>query len=320
TQAARDVVFDLARWADVVLESYSVGTMGQWGFDYESLARINPQLIMVSSCLMGQQGPHASLAGFGTMASAISGFFNITGWPDRAPCGPLGAYTDYISPRFLVASVMAALEHRRQTGRGQYVDFSQAEASMHQLSPALLDTQINRRNFPRMGNTDASMSPHAVYPAAGDDAWVAVAVSGDDQWAALCRVLDRPDLARLTLAERLQQRDSLDELVSAWTGSRTAQDGMAELQRCGVPAHAVQNTVECFNDPQLRHREYFVEVPHGSLGRTWVENSRFHLSRTPALVRQAGPTLGEHTWEVLSTILGYNEDRIADLAAAEVLQ
>jgi crotonobetainyl-CoA:carnitine CoA-transferase CaiB-like acyl-CoA transferase len=318
--AAKDVVYDLVRWADVVLESYSVGSMRQWGFDYETLTKINPNLVMLSSCLMGQVGLHSSLAGFGTMASAISGFFNITGWPDRSPCGPLGAYTDYISPRFLVASVMAALEHRRETGRGQYIDFSQAEASMRQLTPALLDTQVNRRIFPRLGNDDPWMAPHGVYPAAGDDCWIAVAVATDEQWHALCRVLARHELAGLTPSERLQQRVRLDELVSGWTAGRKADDAMVELQAAGVPAHTVQNTFECFHDPQLRHRDYFVQVPHGSLGTTWVENTRFRLSRTPAHVRHAGPTLGEHTSEVLSDILGYDDGRIADLAAAEALE
>ena len=156
---ALEVIWDLIDWADVVLESFSPKAMKQWGMDYEQVAARKPGIIMASSCLMGQTGPLALLAGFGTMAAAISGFFNPVGWPDRPPSGPFGAYTDYTSPRWLVAAVMGALEHRRATGEGQYIDVSQAEAALHLLGPALLEQSVNGRGWERAGNRDRVFAP-----------------------------------------------------------------------------------------------------------------------------------------------------------------
>lgn len=317
--AGRDIVLDLVRWADVVMESFAHGRMKQWGLSYDDLRAVNPNIIMASTCLMGQSGPLSPLAGFGTMAAAISGFFNITGWPDRAPSGPFGAYTDYISPRFLVAAVMSALEHRRRTGQGQYIDMSQAEASLHQLTPALLETQRVGQPYPRRGNDDERFAPHGVFRCEGTDCWVAVAITNNEEWRAFCQLLGREDLAALAEHERWERRRELDEIVTDWTMSRGADDAMSELQRSRIPGHRVQNTKECFEDPQLHHRDYWKQVEHGSLGTTWVEGTRFRLSRTPADIRRAGPTLGEHNWQVLSEILGYDDDRIADLVAEGVL-
>ena len=153
-EQAREVVRDLVRWADVVTESFSPRAMKMWGLDYESLRKIKPDIIMISSCLMGQTGPMAKFAGFGNLAAAISGFFNLTGWPDRPPAGPFSAYTDYVAPRFTALSILAALDHRRRTGQGQYIDQSQAEATLHFLTPALLDYTVNGRVQGATGNRD----------------------------------------------------------------------------------------------------------------------------------------------------------------------
>ena len=134
---------------------------------------------------MGQTGPHSHFAGFGNLAAAVSGFFDPTGWPDREPAGPFGAYTDYIAPWYNAAAVLAALEHKHQTGKGQHIDLAQAEASLHFLAPFLLDQTVNGRTQTRMGNRDMNFAPHGVYQSAGEDRWVAIGVETDDQWRAL---------------------------------------------------------------------------------------------------------------------------------------
>jgi crotonobetainyl-CoA:carnitine CoA-transferase CaiB-like acyl-CoA transferase len=200
--AARGVVHDLVRWADVVTESFSPKAMRAWGFDYETLRRINPGLIMLSSCLMGQTGPLAKIAGFGNMAAAISGFTNLTGWPDRPPSGVFGAYTDYVAPRFTAMAILAALDYRRRTGDGQYIDQSQAECAIHFLGPAILNYTVNGRVEQRVGNSDTAFAPHGVYPAAGDDNWVAIVCRDDDDWRRLCAAMENEDLARNSIAAR----------------------------------------------------------------------------------------------------------------------
>ena len=188
-------MLDLVRWADVVTESFAPALIDQMGFGYDVLREVNPSVILLSSSLMGRGGPMSHYAGFGTMAAALCGFHHLTGWPDRAPTGPFSAYTDYTAPRFALPALLAALDHRRRTGEGQHLDFSQLEASLHLLGPELLDYAVNGRVADARGNDDPCMVPHGVYPAAGDDAWIAIACETDAHWEALCEVIDRPELA-----------------------------------------------------------------------------------------------------------------------------
>jgi crotonobetainyl-CoA:carnitine CoA-transferase CaiB-like acyl-CoA transferase len=318
------VALDLVRWADVVTESFSPNVMRAWGLDYESLREVKPDLIMLSTCLMGQTGPLSTFAGFGNLAAAISGFYHLAGWPDRAPAGPFGAYTDTVAPRFTAAAILAALDDRRRTGQGQYIDQSQAESTLHFLAPAILDYTVNGRVQERVGNRDAAMAPHGVYPAAGEDCWIAIAVGNDQQWQALCAVLERPDLLhdeRFAMPEaRLAHQDALDTIIAAWTRGREAGVAETALQMRGVPASALQNSRELCDDPQLAHRGHLVRLAHPILGTTIVEGSRFRLSRTPAKIDCAAPTLGGDNHYVLETILGYSEERIAELVIEGALE
>ena len=321
---SHEVILDLVRWADVVTESFSPKAMREWGFDYESLKKIKPDIIMLSTCLMGQTGPHANFAGFGNLAAAVSGFFDPTGWPDRAPAGPFGAYTDYIAPWYNAASILAALEHKHQTGKGQHIDLAQAEAALHFLAPFLLDQSANGRTQTRMGNRDMNFAPHGVYQAAGDDRWVAIGVETDDQWRSLCQVMNRPDLGsdeRLaTVKGRLANQDELDKAINEWTSQHGPYDAEDKLQAQHVPASAVETMLEQYEDKQLQHRGHFVDLDHPDFGKTTVEASRFKFSRTPAQIRGAAPTLGRENQNVLKNILGYNEDKITELVVAEVLE
>jgi crotonobetainyl-CoA:carnitine CoA-transferase CaiB-like acyl-CoA transferase len=323
-EAGREVLRDLVRWADVVAESFSPKAMRAWGLDYESLRRLRPDIIMLSSCLMGQTGPHSAFAGFGNLAAAVTGFYELTGWPDRPPAGPWGAYTDYIAPRYGALAVLAALEHRRRTGEGQHIDLSQAEAALHFLSPAILDFTVNRRVFTRAGNSALDMAPHGVYPSAGEDRWVAIAVEDDACWRKLCALLERPDLAAdgrfATLTGRLAHREELDAIVAAWTERLDMNAAERLLQEQGIAASAVQNAAELAVDPQLVQREHYRELLHPETGRTVVETSRFRLSRTPARTVETPPLGGADNQYVLTEILGYDDERITELILAGALE
>jgi crotonobetainyl-CoA:carnitine CoA-transferase CaiB-like acyl-CoA transferase len=324
SEDGKAVFLDLVRWADVVCESFSPKAMKKWGLGYETLKEANPDIIMLSTCLMGQSGPLATFAGFGNLAAAISGFFPLASWPDRPPAGPFGAYTDYVSPRFTAAAILAAVEYRDRTGKGQYIDQSQGESALHFLTPAILDYTVNGVVQSGDGNRDPQMSPHGVFPVRGDDAWIAIAARNDDDWEMLAGLIGDESLFSdprfSTLEARKANEDALEAVIAAWTAG---QDGLAlqqTLQDHNVPAHVVQNSPEMMADPQLAHRGHFVELPHDIHGKTTVEGSRFRLSRTPALVDRAAPTFGRDNFEVLEQILGYDFERIGNLAAAEVLQ
>ena len=297
TPEGRSVILDLVRWADVVTESFSPKAMKAWGLDYENLRQVNPSIVMLSSCLFGQEGPLAGFAGFGTMAAAMAGFFGITGWADRPPCGPYGAFTDYISPRFAVATLLAALDHRRRTGVGQYIDFAQAEAAAHLLAPALLDYDVNHNVWQREGNADPNHHPHGVFRSAGNDEWVAIACATDAQRAALASVVGELDEAA----------------IEQWTSKWSPAEATALLQSLGVPSHGVQNSAEAVVDPQLVHRNHFRKFDHPMMESVVIEGPRMVFSRTNADVMQPGPMLGEHTVDILTGVLGYGEDRLVDL-------
>ena len=320
----REVILDLVRWADVVTESFSPKAMQGWGLDYDTLKKVNTDIIMLSSCLMGQTGPRASVAGYGNMAAALSGFYDLTGWADRSPAGPYLAYTDGVAPRFMLMSVLSALEHRRKTGEGQHIDISQAEAAIHLLAPAVYDYGLNGNIWHRAGNRDPGMAPNGVFPTAEDETWIAITAGNDSHWQALCHVLDIKELADdsafATFAGRQANESIIEQQMAKATKAYKAEDLQAKLISAGVPAHKVLNSQAANADPQFKHRNHFIEVPHTATGSMVVENTRFQLSRTPGRVERAGPELGEHNFQVLKEILGYDDDRIADVYASLAME
>lgn len=317
--SARRVAVDLVRWAGVCIESYTPGTMAKWGLDYESLRQVRPDLIMVSSSLMGQDGPMADYAGYGFMGAAMAGFHMLTGWLDRAPSGPFHSYTDYVVPRLTALALLAALDHRRETGEGQYIDFSQVEAATHFLAPALLDYSVNGRVQNRMGNRDLNFAPHGVYPCAGRDRWVAIVCENDTQWRGLCEVLQHPGLEHdwrySSMAARLAHTEELDRVISRWTSALDPHQAEALLQRAGVPASAVQNSADLSRDPQLAHRGHFVRLKHSLHGTIYAEATAIKLSLTPGTTTRAAPTLGGDAHQILHHILGYSDEQITALVA-----
>ncbi len=335
TAEGRDVLCDLAEWADIYVESYTPGTLDDWGIGYDTLSARNPGLILLSTSLMGQTGPLATFAGFGNLAGAITGYYEMTGWPDRAPAGPFLAYTDYVTPQYMVPLLLAALDARDADpqGRGQHLDFAQAEAAVHFLATEVLEHTVNGVAATRSGNADAFLCPHAMYPCDPGDAspdnpletpdpWVAVVCETEHQWEALCAVLDRDgqpvpaELAGLDAAGRLARSTDVDAAIAAWAASRTSVEAEAALQAVGVPAHASQNSLGCFADPQLIHRGHWMEVEHPVHDRMIVEAPRLQLASTPHAVTRSGPSLGEHNDLVLRDILGYDDDRVVELAVA----
>jgi benzylsuccinate CoA-transferase BbsF subunit len=320
----RELAKRLVAWADVVLESYTPKAMRAWGLDYASIRKIKPDIIMLSSCLGGQSGPICDLAGFGTMGAQLAGFGEIAGWADRPPAGPFGAYTDYIAPRFTAAAIFAALDHRRRTGEGQYIDLSQSECSLHFLAPAILDYTANGRVMRREGNSSREWAPHGVFPCAGDDSWVAIAVESDEQWQGLVEALGRPDWAQdpalSTAAGRLACNEGLEAPLAEWTLCRGQEEVETLLQAHGVPVYRSATAEDLHGDPQLAAREHFIQVQHAELGAVMVEAPRSRLSATPARVTKAGPVYGQDNEFVLREILGLDDEQIVEYLAAGALE
>ncbi len=259
-----EVAKRIIRWADIVAENFVPGTMKKWGLDYEELKMINPSVIMTSLSNQGQTGPYADHSGIGYQLTALAGFGHITGWPDRGPTVPYGAYTDYIAPRFAATALIAALDYRRRTGKGQYLDLSQYEAAIHFLSPLVLDFTVNKRVAGRPGNRCSYAAPHGVYPCCGDDRWCAIAVFSDEDWQGFCRALGNPDWIQAprfaTLKDRKEHEDELDSLIAEWTSGFSAHEVMTKMQEAGVAAGVVNNCEDLFEDPDSKGQHMCLAV------------------------------------------------------------
>ncbi len=320
----RDIALRLADWADIVVENFAPGTMAAWGLDYETLSARNPGLIMLSTSLTGSTGPEASLAGYGTMGAALSGFHHLTGWRDRPPAGPFLAYTDYVSPKFVAASILAALDHRTRTGQGQNIDLGQAEASLHFLAPALLDHVVNQRVRTRDGNRSEDCVPHGVFRCLGADRWIAIAAETEAQWRSLCEAAEHPEWLKdprfETFARRYANRGALERLIEEWTSALDVAEVEAQLQRLQVPAHRVSTAEDVLVDGQLRARGHFAEIAQPEVGNVLVETPRFRLSRSQFVGPLPAPNLGEHNALVLGQIIGMNDGEIAELVVSGALE
>jgi crotonobetainyl-CoA:carnitine CoA-transferase CaiB-like acyl-CoA transferase len=321
---AIDIVKRLVHWADVVTENFTPGTMEKWGLSYQALCQIKPDIIMISTSMLGRGGPYSRQPGFGPVLSSLSGMTGATGWPDRPPTNPYGAYTDFIVPRFAVPALIAALDYRRRTGRGQHLDISQLETALYFMAPLVLDYANNGQEYQRMGNRHAAAAPHGAFPCQGEDYWCTIACMTDAEWQALCRVMGNPRWTQAehfhTMLGRKAHEDELEARLSEWTRGWAAPVLMRTLQAAGVPAGVVNKNKDIIEDPQLQHRGHFVYMEHPEVGRHPVQRSEFRLSRVAAEHRWPAPNIGQHTVQVCKEILGMSEDEIQALIGADVLE
>ena len=267
---ARDVLERLVAWADVLSENFTPGVLDRWGLPEERLRALNPSLIVARGCLFGQTGPHRSYPGFGGQGSAISGFNHLTGWPDAEAHGPYGTVTDSLSPRFVAVAILAALHERDRTGHPSSIDVSQIEAAVYALSEVIARRSALGESAARAGNHDPHAAPHAIYPCAGEDRWIAIAAHDDATWSALVSAMGAPAWATderfATLAGRLANQDELDERIAAWTAGEDDRSLMSRLQGAGIEAGAVLDYRDLVDDPQLLHRDHFVDLDHPPSG------------------------------------------------------
>ena len=321
---ARDLVKRLVAWADLVTENFTPGTMEAWGLGYADLCQIKPEIILFSTSMLGRGGPYSQQPGFGPVLASLSGMTGLTGWPDRMPTNPYGAYTDFLVPRLAVPTILAALDYRQRTGHGQHLDMSQLEVSLQFMAPLLLDYTVNGREHERMGNRHPAMAPYGAYPCRGEDRWCTIACQNDAEWEALCQVMGQPTWARqerfATLLGRKAHEEELDTLIGQWTREWEAYELMRTLQQAGVPAGVVQTSQDLFEDPQLRHRGHFVFLEHPEVGHHPVQRSEFRLSHAPAEFRSPAPQLGQHTVQVCKEILHMSEAEITALMEAGILE
>lgn len=319
----RELAWKFIHWADILIESFRPGTMQKWGLGYDAVNRVKPELIYVSTSMQGQTGPFAGYAGVGSMISAVAGFGEISGWPDRMPSPPYGAYSDYFCQRFNATAVMTALYHCRKTGRGQWLEQSQLENSVYLMAPVVMDYIVNGRIARRNGNRLDFAAPHGVYPCQGDDRWIAIAILTEEQWKAFINLVSSSwikDKKFTTLLGRKRNEDELDSLIAEWTANDTAEHLESSLQAAGIPANVVEKNSDLYRDPQLTHRQFYKKFNHPEIGTpSYPQQTNFILSKTPREIVRRSPCLGEHNEYVYKELLKLTVEEIADYIADGVI-
>ena len=321
---AREIFLKLLPWADVVAESFTPKTLRNWGLDYEHLRELKPELIMLSTCMQGQTGPHRDYPGFGNLMAALAGFYHIAGYSESELCPPYGAYTDFIAPRFSACALIGALDYRRRTGIGQYIDMAQYEAALHNLAPALVEYFASGKVLGPSGNRSQRFAPHGAYRCADDDGherWLAVAVATDHEWQEMLKVLGNPpmDSRFATMLGRLENRDTLDSFVGQLVRPRRAEELTTALQAVGVAAYPVQNCLDLHRDENLQAFDYWHWLHHATMGPSPYEGLQHRLSRTPGELRSPAPSLGQHNDEVLGGLLNMSAAEIEQLKQDKVV-
>jgi len=312
----------LVSWSDVLVESFTAGTVERLGLSYEDLKAIRPDIIMCRTNGMGHTGPMAAQPGFGMTWTALTGLHAVAGWPDRLPVPISSYYTDHLAPPLGGLALIAAIDYRRRTGKGQCIDQSQVESGFAYTGPLILDYTVNGRDLALTGNKCHDAAPHGAYRCKGQDRWVAIGVFTDAEWDSLCRVIGNPDWTReprfSTISNRVNNSDELDRLMGEWTVNFTAEQVMTMLQGAGVSAGVVATAQDSEEDPQLKHYEFFKEFDHPYLGRlNFYHPPPFKLSRARA--ERARPTLlGEETERVCKEFLGMSKDEFDALAQKNV--
>ena len=318
----REIILRLAKWADVVLESFTPGVLETLQLGYSDLKNRNERIIMASTSLLGQTGPYAKgTSGVGTMGAAMSGATYQIGWPDREPAGPFGPWTDAVTPRFIAASILAALHRRSVTGQGCYIDTAQAEAGIQFMMPAYYEYAANGTIPERRGVAGSPLQvPQGLYPCSGEDRWIAIDASASTHWEAFrSLIVELRDAKFDTIVGRLRNRDELEEAISSWTREQEAAAIENRLQAAGVPAHVVSRSNDLARDVDLREVGHLNKINDPVFGEAEIEGPRFSLDRTSLAPTQRGPRIGEHTKEVLATVLGMSDTEIAQLSEAGIL-
>ena len=329
TDRGKEILRDLVRISDAVTENFAAGVLERWGFNYEGLKAIRPDIIYVSNCGFGHSGPYRDFKTWGPIVQAVSGLTFSSGIPDQPPAGWGYSYMDHTGAYFMAMAIMMALHHRNVTGEGQWVDLACTEAACTLNGPALLDATVNGRPLRRPGMPDANrsqfppMAPHNIYAAAGEDNWVAVACRNDGEWATLRQFIGErwasdPRFDRIS--GRLEWQDELDANMTAFTSARDRFTLAESIRALGIPATAVQRPEERIDkDPNTEGWGLWPTVQHTLMGEVRVDGLPVHLSETDWHLERGGPCLGEHNEQAYDEVLGMSSREIAGLRAEGVI-
>ncbi|MHB8084812.1 MAG: CaiB/BaiF CoA transferase family protein [Dehalococcoidia bacterium] len=322
---ARNIVLELVKKSDVVMENFTPRVMDNWNLNYEQLKLVKHDLVMVSLSGFGHSGPWREFAALGPTIQALSGLTALTSYESGAPTGLGFAYADHISGLYAALAVMAALRQRDTSGAAAYIDISEYEATCSLMGPALLDYFANGRIAGPMPNRPEGRmaAPYGCYRCRGEDRWIAIAVFNDDEWESLCSVMGSPDWARPEKFSSMQGRwdnsDELDEKITEWTARNEREDLVEQLQSAGIAAAPVNDAHDLARDLHLKERGFFIDLQHPALGKVRSDGNPIRMSGTPARFEKAAPLLGEDNRYVFRDVLGMDGERFKSYLESRVI-
>ena len=319
----QDIIKSLALKADIFLENFKVGNMKRFGLDYESLSKVNQGLIYASVTGFGQTGPRASEPGYDAALQGMTGVMSITGEPEGRPTKVGVAWIDILTGMTSTIGILAALHEKKLSGKGQHIDVSLFDvgiASLANIAQSYLATGIAPG---RIGNAHPQVAPYQDFTAS--DGEFMTAANNDDQFRRLCEATDNPELSddpRFSdNAKRVENRTELAKILNSKLSSKPISHWMTVLQEAGLTVTPINTIEDVLKDPQAEARNSIWKVQHSSLGEIDLLGSALqHLSRTPAEPQGHPPLLGEHTYEILETVLGMSKDEIKGLSESEIIK
>jgi len=321
----QQIIRELVRDADVLVENYKLGTLARYGLSYEDLRALNPRLVYCSITGFGQTGPYAAQPGYDFVFQGMGGLMGITGQPDGAPGGgPVKsgvAISDLVTGLYATVAILGALEHRNVSGEGQYIDMALLDCVVAINSHQAMNYFVSGKIPARMGNTHPNMVPYQVFRCKEGD--VIVAVGNDRQFARLCHAIGLPDLAQdpryASVQLRVRNRTELVAQIAERMLARSMREWMPVLEDAGIPCGPINNMQQVFEDPQVQHRQMKMTLPHSAGGAIPNLANPIRFSATPIRYQRAAPTLGEHTDDILHTCLNLPAERIEELRTLGVV-
>jgi formyl-CoA transferase len=317
----RDIIRQLAYRSDVLIENWRVGTMDEWGLGYDRLSQTNPGLIYCTITGYGQTGPDKERPGYDFIIQAEGGLMSITGPADGTPTKVGVAIVDLTAGMYATIAILAALQERTRSGKGQSIDISLLDSQLAWLANVGSNYLVTGERPGRLGNAHPSIVPYELFETSNN--WIALGVGNDRQWERLCELAGWEDLSRdnrfASNPGRVQNRDVLVPLLQERFRARTTEEWLEIIQEGGIPCGSVNSIDEIFQNPHVLERQMVQELPHPSAGSIKVAGSPLKLSRTPVKIKDAPPLLGQHTEEVLKQLLDFDDNRIVRLKEKGVI-
>ncbi|WP_246945080.1 CaiB/BaiF CoA transferase family protein [Bacillus pinisoli] len=322
-EEGQEILKELVKEADILIENFRPGTMEKWNLSYEQLSEINPKLIMVRTSGYGQTGPYKDRAGFGSVGEAMGGLRNVTGFPDRPPTRIGVSIGDTLTALFATIGCLVAVHEREHSGKGQVVDTALYESVFSIMESLIPDYLLAGYIRERMGNVLPGVAPSNIYYTA-DKTYIVIGANADGVFTRLCEAMGQPELAQdprfSTHLARGENMKLLDSLIEEWTKSLTAKDALKVLAEKGVPSGLIYTAKDILEDPHYQEREMIIKVDHPELGEFPMPGVVPKLSRTPGQVKEPGAErMGKHNTEIYGELLGLTTARLQELEKANII-